>query len=286
MTSLRQQMIDAMRQRGFSERTHRSYLGAVRDLARFHGRSPAELGIPELEQYFRHLAVERGLSGASCRVHRNAIRFLYLKVLQWPAFDVPFVVPKRAQRIPELLTRDEVARILEACPNPKHRMLLEIGYGCGLRVSEVVRLRVRDIDGERGQLRVEQGKGAKDRLVPLAPTLLADLRRYWMRFRPIEWLFPSVRDAHTPLSISSAQKLFERAKAAAGIEKIGGIHALRHAYATHQLEAGLPVHRLQRILGHGHLQSTLRYVHWLPSQHEPGPGPADLLAPREEVRHG
>jgi integrase len=144
---------------------------------------------------------------------------------------------------------------------------------------------VRDIDGERGLLRVEQGKGAKDRLVPLAPTLLADLRRYWAWFRPTEWLFPSVRDQHTPLSISSAQKLFERAKAAAGIEKIGGIHALRHAYATHQLEAGLPVHRLQRVLGHGHLQATLRYLHWVPEQRPGAGGPADLVAGLA-VRHG
>jgi len=285
MTPLRQQMIDAMRQRGFAERTQSSYLWAVRDLARFHRRSPAELGIPELEQYFRHLALERALSGATCRLYRNAVRFLYLNVLQWPAFDVPFVVPKRAQRIPELLTRAEVARLLDACPNPKHRMLLEICYGCGLRVSEVVRLRVGQIDGERRLLRVEQGKGAKDRLVSLSPVLLQRLREYWLRSRPGGWLFPSAADPDRHLSISSAQKLFERAKAAAGIEKIGGIHALRHAYATHQLEAGLPVHRLQRLLGHGHLQSTLRYVHWLPGQHEPGAGPADLLKPLG-VRHG
>ena len=106
-----------------------------------------------------------------------------------------------------------------------------------------------------------------------------------MHSRPGGWLFPSAADRDRHLSISSAQKLFERAKAAAGIEKIGGIHALRHAYATHQLEAGLPVHRLQRLLGDGHLQSTLRYVHWVPSQHEPGPGPADLLEPLA-VHHG
>jgi integrase/recombinase XerD len=114
MTPLRQQMIDAMRQRGFAERTQSSYLWAVRDLARVHRRSPAELGIPELEQYFRHLALERALSGATCRLYRNAVRFLYLHVLQWPAFDVPLVVPKRAQRIPELLTRARPSRVPSA----------------------------------------------------------------------------------------------------------------------------------------------------------------------------
>jgi integrase/recombinase XerD len=171
MTPLRKQMIAAMRQRGFSVRTHESYLAAVSDLARYYRRSPARLDVAELQAYFNHLAQERGLSGASCRLYLHGIRFLYLQVLKWPSFDVSLVVPKRAQRVPELLTRTEVQRILEACANPKHRMLLELTYGCGLRVSEVVALRVRHLDGERRLLRVEQGKGAKDRQVILAPEL-------------------------------------------------------------------------------------------------------------------
>ena len=285
MTPLRQQMIDAMRQRGFSPRTHKSYLAAVSDLARYYRRSPAKLSVEELQSYFKHLALERELSGASCRLYLNALRFFYLQVLKWPAFDVAFVIPKRAQRLPELLTRDEVGRILAACTNPKHRMLLETCYGCGLRVSEVVRLRVRHLDGERCLLRVEQGKGAKDRLVVLAPGLLAKLRRYWAVYRPSDWFFPSSRDPSTPLSINSAQRIFGRAKVQSGVNKIGGIHSLRHAYATHQLENGLPVHQLQRLLGHGNLQSTMRYTHWAPEQPRGERGHADLIAALE-VRHG
>ena len=133
-----------------------------------------------------------------------------------------------------------MGRILGACANPKHRMLLETCYGCGLRVSELVRLRVRDIDGERGWVRIEQGKGAKDRLVSLSPVLLARLRRYWSLCRPAHWLFPTARDPREHLSISSAQRVFSRAKAHGGVEKVGGIHSLRHAYATHQLENGAP----------------------------------------------
>lgn len=277
MTTLREQMIGAMRQRGYSERTHKSYLSAVTDLARYYRRPPDQLDSEQLQAYFEYLAQERELSGASCRVYLHAIRFLYMQVLKWPAVEVELVVPKKAQRIPELLTREEVGRILAACANPKHRMLLEITYGCGLRVSEVVELRVGDIDGERGLLRVEQGKGAKDRLVTMGPELLAALRRYWSVYRPCHWLFPNSRVPDKPVGISTAQRVFTQAKARAGVARIGGIHSLRHAYATHQLEQGLPVHVLQRMLGHGNLRSTSRYVHWLPGGGH-NPAHADLLS--------
>jgi len=283
MTPLRAQMIKAMQVRGFSVRTHESYLAAVTDLARHVHRSPDKIGIDEIRGYFEYLATERSLSGASCRVFLHGIRFLYLQVLDWPAFAVDIPIPKKAQRIPELLTRAEVGRILSACTNPKHRMMLTLCYGCGLRLSELVSLKVRDIDGERQLLRIEQGKGAKDRLVPLSETLLAQLRAYWRLYRPREWLFPGHLLTDT-LSETSVQKAFTHAKARAGVKKIGGIHGLRHAYATHQLEAGLPVHRLQRLLGHQDIHSTLRYVHWVPDYRE-GQGAHDLIAALE-VDHG
>ena len=164
MTPLRQKMIDAMCMRGFSVRTHESYLSAVSELARHYGRSPEGLNVEELQAFFAHLAIERGLSGATCRLYLNAVRFLYLQVLEWPSFDVPMTVPKKAQRIPELLTCAEVGQILSCCTNPKHHMVLCTCYGCGLRVSEVVNLQVRHIDGERHLLRVEQGKGGQRQL--------------------------------------------------------------------------------------------------------------------------
>jgi integrase/recombinase XerD len=283
MTPLRAQMIKAMQVRGFSIRTHESYLAAVTDLARYFHRAPDQLGLDDLRRYFEYLAVERGLSGATCRLCLHGIRFLYLQVLGWSAFDVEIPLPKQAQRIPELLTRAEVGRLLDACRHPKHRMMLTVCYGCGLRLSELVSLRVRDIDGERRLLRVEQGKGAKDRLVPLSETLLEQLRTYWRLFRPREWLFPG-RDPSEPLAETCIQKAFTQAKGRAGITKVGGIHSLRHAFATHQLEAGLLVHRLQRLLGHQDIHSTLRYVHWVPDDRE-GQGAHDLIA-RLEVDHG
>ena len=279
MTPLRAKMIEAMQVRGFSQRTHESYLAAVTDLARYTRRSPELLSIEDIERYFVYLATERELAGASCRLFLNGIRFLYLQVLDWPAFDVAIPIPKRAQRIPELLTRTEVTRILEACDNPKHRMILTLCYGCGLRLNELLSLRVSHIDGERHWLRIEQGKGAKDRLVPLSPSLLEQLRAYWRLYRPRDWLFAG-RTPGERLSETSLQRAFTQAKARAGVKKIGGIHSRRHAYATHQLEAGLPVHRLQRLLGHRDLHSTLRYVHWVPDYRE-GCGAHDLIGALE-----
>lgn len=276
MTPLRQKMIDAMTVRGFSVRTHQSYLSAVNALAQYYHRSPDQLSVDELQAYFLYLAKERGLSGASCRLYLNAIRFFYLEVLKRAAFDVRIQIPKKAQRIPELLTRDEVARIVSAVTHPKHRLLLETCYGCGLRVSELVALKVRHIDGERHLLRIEQGKGAKDRQVMLPEALLQPLRAYWRRYHPTDWLFPS-REPDRPLAVSTPQKVFTTAKRQAGIDKVGGIHSLRHAYATHQLEAGLPVHVLQRVLGHQDIRTTLRYAHWVPNARE-GQGGTDLIA--------
>jgi site-specific recombinase XerD len=259
-------MIDAMLVRGFSPRTHKSYLAAVTDLARHYHRSPDQISLEEIQAYILYLVKERHLADASCRLYLNGLRFLYLQVLGRSDFDVPIPHPKRVHRIPELLTRREVARLIGCCTTLKHRTMLLTCYGCGLRVSELVHIKVRDLDGERRLLRVEQGKGAKDRKVIIAPTLLQRLRAYWRQRHPRSvWLFPNANQPDRSLSITTAQKTYQAAKQAAGIEKVGGIHSLRHAYATHQLEAGLPVHLLQYQLGHSNIQSTLRYVHWAPN---------------------
>jgi len=274
MSPLRQKMLDAMLLRGFSKRTQQSYIGAVNQLARYYDCSPANLKLEQLQDYFLYLVKQRNLSPASCRLYLNAIRFLYLQVLGWGLFDVTIHTPKRAQKIPELLSQAEVARILGACPNKKHWMMLTTCYACGLRVSELVALQVKHIDSDRHVLRIEQAKGAKDRQVILSDHLIRLLREYWQQYRPESSLFYGY-DHQSSLSITSAQKAFNASKHRAGINKIGGIHSLRHAYATHQLEAGMPVHQLQRMLGHSNLQSTLRYVHWVP-QLQPGHG-TDLL---------
>ena len=283
MTPLRQKMIDAMTVRGFSPRTHQSYLYAVTDLARHYKRSPESITLEQIRDYFVYLVKERHLSDASCQVYLHAIRFMYLKVLNLQEFNVPIPHPKRVQRIPELLTRQDVSRLLCACGNSKHRMMLMTCYGCGLRVSELVALKVTHIDSERRLLRVEQGKGAKDRQVVLREALLAQLRQYWAHYRPSLWLFPGREPMHG-LTVSTAQRIYTRVKRCAGITKHGGIHSLRHAYATHQLEAGLAVHKLQNQLGHNNIRSTLRYVHWSPTCQQGELASADLIA-RLEVNH-
>ena len=283
MTPLRRKMIDAMQLRGFSVRTHESYLAAVEWLAKYYRRSPDELGRDELQAYFLYLVQERGLSGATCRLQFHGIRFLYLQVLSRDAFDVTLVVPRKAERIPELLIRKEVQALLSQVRNPKHLMMLRLCYGCGLRVAERVSVQVRNIDGERHLLRIEQGKGAVDRAVIVSPTLLTYLRRYWAAYRPTTWLFPG-RQPDLPIAMECPQRAFTAAKRRAGIEKVGGIHSLRHAYATHQLEAGVPVHQLQRLLGHRSLQATMRYVHWIPGYHAGDKASHDLLASLEARR--
>ncbi len=208
----------------------------------------------------------------------NAIVFLYKRVLERP-FEADIHIPKRPQLIPELLTRKEVAAILAACVNRKHRMLLTVCYGCGLRVSELLHLKVRDIDGERRLLRIDQGKGAKDRLVEIPQSLLLQLRVYWQQFRPFEWLFAG-RELTTALGVTSAQKCFKAAKCKAGVDKVGGIHSLRHAYATHQLAAGMPLAKLQHQLGHKDIRTTLPYLHWVPN-YQGGESGTDLIADLE-----
>lgn len=285
MTPLRQQMITAMRVRGFSPRTHQAYLQAVQGLARYYRQSPDTLDDAQIRAYLEYLVCERHLAASSCRLVLNALRFLFVQVLKRADLAAAMPLPKQPQRIPELLTRAEVARILAACANPRHHMMLEVCYGCGLRVSELCQLKVGSIDGQRHLLRVTQGKGAKDRPVILGETLLQHLRIYWQRYRPQDWLFPSHLMPHQALHPSSIQKVYGRAKAQAGVQRQGGIHGLRHAYATHLLEAGLPVHQLQHLLGHSDIHTTLRYVHWLPGL-SPGTDPETDLLARLEVLHG
>ena len=276
MTPLRQAMIQAMQQRGFSPRTHQSYLASVARLAGHYHCSPDKLDTTQLQRYFDYLVQDCSLSSASCRLHLNGVRFFYLQVLQRASFDVAIVIPKCQQRIPELLTTAEVSQICYATKNLKHQALLLTCYGCGLRVSELVTLKVRDIDGERHLLRVEQGKGAKDRLVIVSPGLLEALRSYYKLYHPTRWLFEG-QNPKNALGIQSAQRSFSAAKRRAGIEKIGGIHSLRHAYATHQLQAGIRIDQLQRQLGHRDIRSTLRYADWMPDYRETQSAGADLI---------
>jgi len=277
MTPLRRKMIDAMIMKGFAANTQEAYLRAMIQLVRHYRRSPDTLDRDQIQAYLLYLIKEKHLSPASCRQAMHGILFFYLHVLQRPLDDLTLDYPKVPQRIPELLSPAEVALIIQSCANLKHRTMLAVCYGAGLRVSELVALKVRDIDSAQGYLRIEQGKGAKDRHALLTPCLLKQLRHYWLKYRPQSILFYSADDRATALTSNAIQRVYRAAKNKAGIEKIGGIHSLRHAFATHQLAAGVPLHELQHLLGHQNIHSTQRYIHWLPAC-RPGLGKGcDLL---------
>lgn len=260
MTELRRRMVRDMTVRGFSPRTHVSYLSAVRSLARHYRRPPDELSADEVQSYLAYLITTRKLSWSTCNIAVSAFRFLYEVTLGRDGATFTIPRSKQSQRIPEILSRAEVAELLASPPNPKHRLLLSTIYSAGLRVSEAVRLRVRDIDRGRMTLRIEQGKGRKDRLVPLSTRLLAQMDAYWQDEWPGRWLFPN-RDGSKGLDVTTVQRVYTHAKLRTGIRKRGGIHSLRHAYATHLIESGADVPTVQRLLGHRSVSTTMRYFH-------------------------
>jgi integrase/recombinase XerD len=260
MTELRQRMDNAMLLRGMAERTRESYLAAVTRLARHYHRPPDQLSPEEVQAYLVHMLREEHLAWSTCSIAVHAFRFLYPTTLGRPATVFMIPGPKSRQTLPEILSPAEVRRVIEATVTRKQRALLATTYGAGLRVSEVVRLQLRHIDTDRMCLRIEQGKGGKDRDTLLSPRLLEELRAYWKQYRPREWLFPG-REGKRPLDVSTAQKFYYAAKGRAGITKRGGIHALRHAFATHLLEAGTDLPTIQRLLGHGDIGTTMRYLH-------------------------
>lgn len=284
MSPLRKQMEADMAIRGLAYRTRETYVESVAKLAKFYGRGPDRISEAEVQRYLLHLLEERKLAHSSCNVMASALEFFYRVTLKRRETEFCLPRPKMPGKLPQILSREEVALLIEKTTNLKHRALLMSTYGGGLRLQEVCHLKLCDIDSDRMTLRVEQGKGAKDRYTLLSPRLLAELRRYWALHRPKLWLFPSSRDATQPLSPKTAHRIFHAAKDRAGITKAGGIHALRHAFATHLLEAGVDVHTIQRLMGHGSLSTTARYFH-LAQKHLAGTAsPLELLARPDTAR--
>jgi site-specific recombinase XerD len=276
MGALRKQMDGDLVVRGMSVRTREAYLGAVAGLAKYYGRRPDRIGQAEVQNYLLHLIEERKLAWSSCNVAAQGLKFFYRITLK--RSEAQFGIPsaRQPQKLPQILAREEVARLIDLTANPKHRAILMTAYGAGLRLNEICHLKVADIDSARMTIRVEQGKGAKDRYTLLSPRLLAELRRYWLAHRPNRWLF-TARDPERPISDHTVHRLYHAAKARAGIAKQGGMHSLRHAFATHLLEAGVDVHTIQRLMGHGHISSTLRYFHLARKHLANTPSPLELL---------
>jgi site-specific recombinase XerD len=276
MTPLRKKMIDDMVLRGLSERTQQRYVDAVAGLAKFYNSSPDTLNDEQVQRYLLHLRQERGLSASSANVTVHALRFFFHKTLRREPATFQLPCAREPSKLPEILSQSEVARMLFAVANLKHRALLMTTYATGLRMSELLRLKLTDVDSQRMSIRVEQGKGGKDRYTVLSQKLLAELRRYCLAERPKHWLFPS-RSGSGPLSARSASRIFCDAKARVGITKGGGLHSLRHAFATHLLEAGTDLYTLQRLLGHRSVRTTTRYLHVSRQRLMQTESPLDLL---------
>jgi integrase/recombinase XerD len=277
MTELRRRMDHDMVARGFASRTRSSYLWAVTSLARFYRRAPDQISDAEVQAYLVHLLRERQLASSTCNVVVCGLRFFYHTTLKRArtTFDIP--LSRQRGKLPVLLNPEEVDRLIHHAPNPKYRTMLLTTYAAGLRLNKVLHLRVSDIDSARMTIRVQQGKGGQDRYTVLSLHLLEALRRYWTVGHPRTWLFPSQATGE-PMHFTALQRAYQTAKRRAGIGKPGGIHGLRHAFATHLLEGGVDLHTIQRLLGHGHISTTTRYFQ-LTRHTEVGPGsPLDLLA--------
>lgn len=265
---LRQRMIEDMQLRGLSERTQESYVGAVKQLARYYGQSPEQLSEEELRQYLLYLIKEKGAARGTCLIALNGIRFLYEQTLQRDYVRLKQIRLPKEKKLPVVLSREEVRQVLDCVRLPHYRVCLSVIYGCGLRLKEGVFLEIGDIDSARMLLHVRQGKGLKDRAVPLPEPILKMLRGYWSGHRHPVWLFLAlpapgqpVSSVERPIAPSSLQKAFRETVRSSGLSKPATIHTLRHSYATHLLEAGVELRLIQRYLGHKSLSTTLRYTH-------------------------
>ena len=276
MGALRTRMREEMKLRNFSPRTQQSYLAAVIGRVKHYRRSPDQLTQDEIRAYLLHLE-KRGLSPSSRNVAISGMKFFYHQMLGWNDKQL-FIPPrKRSWQLPEVLGQKEVERLLLAAAKQRDRCLLMTAYATGLRVSELVRLKVGAIDSERMMVRVEQGKGRKDRYTILSSRLLTELRSYWKEHRSPTYLFPNRKGG--PISIDYAQRIYNLAKQKAQIHKGKGIHTLRHCFATHLLEAGVDLRTIQTLLGHNSMASTERYLQIRQHRITATANPLDLLRP-------
>jgi integrase/recombinase XerD len=262
VTALRQKMIDDMQLRGFAERTQEAYLSAVRQLAKHYQKSPDQIDEEELRGYFLFLKNEKQAARNTCTIALCGIKFFFQHTLgrEWKTFD--FLRPQKEKKLPVVLSIAEVRSILAHVRRRHYRVCLSTIYACGLRLLEGLHLQVSHIDSERHLLHVRQGKGNKDRYVPLPAPILRMLRRHWLTHRDPLWLFPSpFQPEKGPMSASGMQRAFRAARLESGVHKPATVHTLRHSYATHLLEAGLNLRIIQAYLGHASPTTTAIYTH-------------------------
>ena len=255
---LRQRMIDDMTARRYSEKVQKAYVRHVRTFAAFLGPSPDTATSDDLRRFQLHMAQQQ-ISPGSINAAIAALRFFFTVTLERPDLVRPLTTVNKPRKAPVVLSQEEVARLLEAAPGLKYKAALSVAYGAGLRVSEVANLKVSDIDSQRMMLRVEQGKGQRDRYVMLSPQLLELLRDWWHAARPQVWIFPG-QNPINPMTPRQLNRAVTAAKNLAGISKRISPHTLRHSFATHLLEQGVDIRVIQVLLGHAKLETTALYT--------------------------
>lgn len=277
MTPLRKKMVRAMELRSLSSHTQRAYLQAVKGLARHYGQSPDKLTKEMVEDYLLYLRNDNGSAPNSCCTVLSGLRFFYNHVAA-EKVRIDYSGGKTVWRLPTVLTQEDIWDIINAPDNLKHRLILMTTYSAGLRASEVAALKPEHIDSKRMLIKVDQGKGGKDRYTLLSRKLLTELRHYYKNFEPKTCLFPSNHTGER-LCYASVRLIYEKARKKAGIRKGPGVHTLRHSFATHLLEAGYDIRRIQVLMGHRRLSTTMIYLHVSQKTLSKIPSPLDLFDP-------
>ncbi len=273
MTALRQKMIENMQLRGLSVRTQESYVQAVSQLARHYHKAPDQIVEEELRQYFLYLKTIRHVSRSTQTIALCGIKFFYEHTLERTWHTLDLIRPPKENKLPVVLSVEEVRRILSCVHHQCYRVCLATIYACGLRLLEGVGLQVANIDSDRKMIHIRQAKGGKDRYIPLPEVSLKMLRQYWLTHRNPVWLFPALHtgpspeEAHKPLHETGVQRAFRAARHESGVHKEATVHSLRHSYATHLLEAGVNLRIIQSYLGHASPTTTAIYTHLTSTTH-------------------
>ena len=281
MTLLRQRMLEELQRHNYSQATIESYIGAVEEFANYFHKSPDLLGAEEVRRYQLYLLNNKKLSAQTVKVRMSALRFFYWKTIKRRDIyfdDLPS--PKTPKRLPTVLSPEEIVRLIQAASSLMHRTILILLYVTGIRRAELRWLQVSDIDSQRMVIHIQQGKGRRDRDIPMTPLVLKVLREYWRHARPKVCLFPSPlagNDPEKPISSKTVWNVVHEAAVAAGLTKRIGPHTLRHSFATHHIEGGTDLPVLQSLLGHAELKDTLKYVHLSQHQMRAAVNPLDRL---------
>jgi len=286
MGELRDKMIEDLQLRGYSPKTSKEYVRCARAFVAYHRRPPKEMGEREIRQFLLHLTTERKVGAPTRKMHVAAIKFLYEATLDRPEVIARIPWPKIAQKLPDILSGTEVESLFQAIESTKYRAIVMTTYGTGLRLSEVCKLGVDDIDSKRMLIHVREGKGRRDRYVMLPERILVMLRRYWATERPMKPFLFAGRQSGQCVSASAVQDALRAAAKTAGIGKRVTPHVLRHSFATHLLELGTDVRVIQMLLGHRSIQTTMRYTRVSGQHIARTESPIDVLGTQKQRRIG